>query len=212
MSTCPEYIVDYMHEYLDGDISREHEQQLKKHLQMCSDCQQHMHQLSDTIAFVKSAAHIYAPLHFENEVMNRLPKRVHGVGVQKWIRRHPLFIAAAVFFLFMSVTLLGNYPNDNQFSVTKQPNLVVEGETVIVPEGEVVKGDIVVKNGDIVIEGEVDGNVTVINGEYMASTAVVTGQIEEVDEVFEWIWYEMKSVANDFMSLFDSGEINDEKK
>ena len=113
-------------------------------------------------------------------------------------------MAAAVFFLFMSATLLGSYPNDNQFSVTKQPNLIVDGETVIVPAGEVVKGDIVVKNGTIVIEGEVDGNVTVINGDYMASTKVVTGQIEEVDEAFEWLWYEMKQMFNGFISLFDS--------
>ena len=33
MKTCPSTIVDYMHEYLDGDISREHEQELKQHLQ-----------------------------------------------------------------------------------------------------------------------------------------------------------------------------------
>ncbi|SOC24685.1 anti-sigma factor RsiW [Ureibacillus xyleni] len=202
MSTCPQNIVDYMHEYLDGDISRDHEQQLKKHLQACSDCQQHMHQLSDTIAFVKSAAHITAPPNFEEQVMKRLPKAKQRLGVQKWLRRHPIIVAAAVFLFFMSATLLSNYPND-EFSVTKQPNLVVDGQTVIVPEGEVVKGDIVVKNGDIVIEGEVDGNVTVINGQYMASTAVVTGQIEEIDETFEWLWYEMKEMANDFMSLFE---------
>ena len=64
------------------------------------------------------------------------------------------------------------------------------------------------KNGTIVIEGEVDGNVTVINGvineDYMASTAVVTGQIEEVDETFEWLWYEMKQMFNSFISLFES--------
>ena len=202
MSTCPQYIVDYMHEYLDGDISREHEQQLKKHLQVCSKCQQHMHQLSDTIAFVKSAAHITAPPNFEEQVMKRLPKPKQRLGVQKWLRRHPIIVAAAVFLFFMSATLLNNYPND-EFSVTKQPNLVVDGQTVIVPEGEVVKGDIVVKNGDLVIEGEVDGNVTVINGQYMASTAVVTGQIEEIDETFEWLWYEMKRMANDFMALFE---------
>lgn len=153
MSTCPQHIVDYMHEYFDGDISREHEQQLKKHLQVCSDCQQHMHQLSDTIAFVKSAAHITAPPHFEEQVMKRLPKGKNRVGLQKWFRRHPIIVAAAVFFLFMSATLLSSYPND-EFSVTKQPNLIVDGQTVIVPEGEVVKGDIVVKNGDIVIEGK----------------------------------------------------------
>ena len=204
MVTCPKHYIDYMHDYLDGDISREHEQELKKHLQGCGECQQHMHELSDTIAFIKSATHIMAPPSFEENVMNRLPKRKNTVGIQKWLRRHPIIVAAAVFFLFMSATLLGSYPNDNQFSVTKQPNLIVDGETVIVPAGEVVKGDIVVKNGTIVIEGEVDGDVTVINGDYMASTAVVTGQIEEVDEAFEWLWYEMKQMFNSFISLFES--------
>ncbi len=206
MSTCLNDYVEYMHEYLDGDISREHEQDLKKHLQSCAACQQHMHELSDTIAFIKSATHITAPPSFEENVMNRLPKRKNTAGIQKWLRKHPIFIAAAVFFLFMSATLLGSYPNDNQFSVTKQPNLIVNGQTVTVPAGEVVEGDIVVKNGTIVIEGEVDGNVTVINGEYMASTAVVTGQIEEVDQAFEWLWYEMKQMFNGFVSLFESGE------
>lgn len=206
MSTCQKNYVDYMHEYLDGDISREHEQDLKKHLQSCSACQRHMHELSDTIAFIKSATHITAPPSFEENVMNRLPKRKNTVGIQRWLRKHPIIVAAAVFFLFMSATLLGSYPNDNQFSVTKQPNLIVDGQTVTVPAGEVVKGDIVVKNGTIVIEGEVDGNVTVINGEYMASTAVVTGQIEEVDQAFEWLWYEMKQTFNSFIALFEAEE------
>lgn len=69
----------------------------------------------------------------------------------------------------------------------------MENDTVIVPEGEVVEGDLVVKNGDLRIEGQVDGNVTIINGDkYMASAGNVTGDIDEIDEVFEWIWYKMK--------------------
>jgi anti-sigma factor RsiW len=202
MKTCASHFVDYMHEYLDGDISREHEQALKQHLQSCSSCQQHMHELSDTVAFIKSAAHITAPPSFEEQVISRLPKRKNAVGIQRWFRQHPIIVAAAVFCLFMSATLLGSFPNDEHFSVTKQPNLIVDGQTVRVPEGEVVKGDIVVKNGDIVIEGEVDGNVTVINGNYMASTAVVTGQVQEIDQAFEWLWYKIKKGFNEFVALF----------
>ena len=59
------------------------------------------------------------------------------------------------------------------------------------------------KNGDIVVEGEVDGNITVINGSYMASTAVVTGEVEEIDEMFQWLWYNMKKVTTDFVALFE---------
>ncbi|MGC7928995.1 anti-sigma factor family protein [Lysinibacillus sp. VIII_CA] len=205
MNTCPEHIIDYMHDYLDGDISREHEQELKQHLHTCNDCKQLMHELSETIAFVKSASHITAPPDFEAAVMARLPKPKSRVGIQKWIHRHPFFVAAAVFCLFMSATLLGSFMDDQHFSVTKQPNLVVDGQTVIVPAGEVVKGDIVVKNGDLVVEGEVDGNVTVINGQYMASSAVVSGRIEEIDEVFEWLWYTIKNSVKTAMT-FDEKE------
>ena len=91
--------------------------------------------------------------------------------------------------------------DDQNFSVSKQPNLVVEGQTVIVPEGEVVKGDIVVKNGDLLVEGEVDGNVTIINGQYMASSAVVSGNIEEIDEAFEWLWYTIKNSVKAAMTF-----------
>ena len=64
MSTCPDHIVQYMHEYLDGDISREHEQELKTHLRNCEDCQKHMQELTSTIAFVKSAAVIASTSKF----------------------------------------------------------------------------------------------------------------------------------------------------
>ena len=50
-----------------------------------TDCQQHMHELSDTVAFIKSAAHITAPPHFEEQVMKRLPKRKNRVGIQKLV-------------------------------------------------------------------------------------------------------------------------------
>ena len=100
--------------------------------------------------------------------------------------------------------LFSSYGNDQQFSVSNQPNLIVEGQTVLVPAGEKVKGDIVVKNGTLRIEGEVDGDVTVISGsKYMASTAIVTGELEEIDKVFDWIWYKMKKTSKDIFSPKD---------
>ncbi len=206
MSRCPEHIVQFMHEYLDGDISHEHEQELKAHMRNCEDCQKHMQELTTTIAFVKSAAVIEATPNFVEHVMQRLPKRKIRSSAQRWLRRHPILVAVAMFCILMSASLFSDYKNDQEFAFTKQPNLQVEGQTVIVPEGKTVKGDIVVKNGDIVVKGEVDGNITVINGKYMASTANVTGQIEEVDQVFEWLWYKIKSSAKTAWSFIDKSE------
>lgn len=207
MNICPEHIVHYMHEYLDGDISLEHEVELKAHLADCSSCQQHMHELSKAAAFVQSASHISAPNNFADGVMARLPKETSKVGMKRWFHRHPLLTAAAMFMILMSTSLFSSFNDDQQFSFTKQPNIVVEGEKVIVPAGEIVKGDLVVKNGDLQIDGEVYGDVTVINGtQYMASTANVTGEIEEINQVFDWLWYKMKAGAKDVASFFDGQE------
>jgi anti-sigma factor RsiW len=154
--------------------------------------------MSDSIALLENIEPMQAPEGFVEGVMNRLPKEKKQAGAQRWLRKHPLLAAVALFFLMMSVSTFSSFGNDQQFSVTKQPNLVVEGETVLVPEGEVVKGDVVVKNGELRVDGEVDGNITVIGGsKYMASTAVVTGEVEEIDKAFDWLWYKIKTTAKD---------------
>ncbi|PLR75805.1 anti-sigma factor [Bacillus sp. V3-13] len=202
---CPEEIVEYMHEYLDDEISAEHEQELRKHLQDCPDCQTHFHELKKAIALVQSTSHIQAPLNFTADVMSRLPKENRKIGIQRWFRHHPFLTAASLFLVLMMGSLFSAWnEEDQQFSVSKQPNLIVENNTVIVPKGEVVEGDVTVKNGNLKIEGEVKGNVTVINGEnYLASAGQVTGEIKEVNEMFDWIWYHIKKTAKEVVNIFD---------
>ena len=211
MNTCSEQIVHYMHAYLDGDINLDDEQKLMKHLKECPACDDLMASMSDITTLLESAAPVQAPEGFVDGVMKRLPKEKSQVGMQRWLRGHPLIAAAALFFILMSVSIFSNYGNDQQFSVTKQPNLIIEGETVLVPEEETVKGDIVIKNGKLRVEGEVDGNITVINGsKYMASTAVVTGSIEEVDQAFDWLWYKIKKTVKDIFPSSNQDEEIDE--
>ncbi|NKE07934.1 MULTISPECIES: anti-sigma factor family protein [Mesobacillus] len=211
---CPEQFIDYMHEYLDEEISEEHEKVLREHLQSCKDCQEYFRELNKAIALVQSTSHIQAPEDFTSKVMAGLPKEKKKTEIQRWFRSHPLVTAASLFLALMTASIFSTWNEDHQFSVSKQPNLVVENDTVIVPEGEVVKGDVVVRNGKVKIDGEVQGNVTVINGElisgenYMASAGNVTGEITEVNEVFEWIWYHIKKTAKNTADLFE----NDEKE
>jgi anti-sigma factor RsiW len=201
-----------MHEYLDEEISAEHEKELRAHLQSCEECQNHFHELKKTIALVQSTSHIQAPDNFTANVMAKLPKEKRKVGVQRWFRQHPLLTAASLFLVLMMGSLISSWDQDHQLSVSKQPNLVVQNDKVIVPEGEVVKGDVVVKNGTLEIQGQVEGNVTVINGEqYMASAGKVTGEIEEVNAIFEWIWYHIKKASKDIVSVFDNDEAEKEK-
>lgn len=206
---CPNEIIEYMHDYLDEEITAENEKQLRLHLEMCEDCQRHFHELKKAIALVQSTSHVHAPSDFTAKVMAKLPKEKKKVGLQRWFRNHPVITAAALFLILMTGSLMSTWNENKQFSVSKNPNLVIENNTAIVPKGKVVHGDIVVKNGDIKIEGEVNGDVTLINGEkYLASAGQVTGEIREINEVFDWIWYHIKNTGKDVINIFS----NDEKK
>ncbi|MGZ4161385.1 MAG: zf-HC2 domain-containing protein [Neobacillus sp.] len=201
---CPEQIIEFMHDFLDEEIERENELLLREHLQGCKECETIFSELKKTIAFVKSTSNIKAPTNFTANVMTHLPKEKKKVGYQRWLKKHPLLAAASLFFILMMGSLLSTWNLDQEFSVSKQKNLIVKNNTVIVPKGETVKGDVVVRNGKLKIEGEIQGNVTVINGEkYMASAGHVTGQIEEVNQAFDWIWYQIKKTAYEVIDIFE---------
>lgn len=200
---CSPEAVSLIHKYLDEDITTNEEKELKQHLQKCKDCQNHFHELKKTIALVKSVNHVEPPDDFTRKVMDKLPKEKRSIGYKRWFKAHPLLTAAAVFLLLMTGSLFSTWTNDQQFSVSKQENIEIQDHTVIVPEGKVVKGDLVVRNGNVKVEGEVQGNVVVINGEkYLASAGNVTGEMEEINAVFDWIWYHIKDFVKEAAALF----------
>ncbi|WP_243388299.1 anti-sigma factor family protein [Bacillus kexueae] len=205
---CPSNVHDLIHRHMDGELNAEEEKRFKEHMQSCEECMKHYQELNKAVAFVQSTSHVHAPADFTANVMKKLPKEKRTVSMNRWFRSHPLLVAASLFILLMTGSLFTSYQED-KFSVTKHDNLVVENHTVIVPEGETVNGNIIVRNGDIKIEGKVNGDVTVINGDvingdqYLASAGQVTGQIEEVDQLFEWLWFELKSLAKEVVNIFE---------
>ncbi len=196
MNRCPEHIVDLMHTYLDGDIRHDEEADLRAHLSSCQECRTLMDELKETVLLFNQVEPIPAPAGFTKGVMQALPKQKKTIGFSRFLRRHPMLVAAAMFLVLMSATLFSSYGNTGQLSYTKQPDLIVDGSTITVPAGKVIDGDLTIKNGHLIIEGQVNGNVTVIKGsKYQASSAVVTGEIQEIDEVFDWLWYKIKSTV-----------------
>ncbi|SDM93533.1 anti-sigma factor family protein [Sediminibacillus halophilus] len=200
--SCDKEIVNLMHIYLDGNLSKEQENKLRNHLQSCEACQKHFHELKRTVTMLKSSSEIQAPSDFTANVMNSLPKEKRRVGFMRWFKAHPIITAAAIFFIFMFSGIFSAWNQDGQLSVSKQKNLIIQDDTVIVPEDVVVDGDLVVKNGDVKIEGEVNGDVVIINGDHlMASAGQVSGDLKEVNQLFDWIWYHIKDVTKSVFSL-----------
>jgi len=201
---CPEHIIELMHEYLDGEIDPEKELILQEHLKGCKECEVIFNELKRTVSIVQSISQMQLPSDFTANVLARLPKEKKKVVISRLLKQHPFIAAASLFIVLMAGSAISTWNTNQEFSVSKQKNLIVQNNTVIVPKGEVVKGDVIVRNGTLKIEGEVQGDVTVINGkEYMASAGHVTGEIDEVNEVFDWIWYHMKRTIRETGELFE---------
>lgn len=197
MKECHGDIEEYMDDYLDGDITDEHAALLKEHIAQCSECRVIFQELNKTVAFLQSTT-MEAPSEFTKNVMSNLPRQSkRSTKIKKWLQHNPVLIAASMFILLMGGTMFSYWEEDQQFSFSKDPNLVVHKQTVIVPAGKTMKGNLVVRNGDVKVEGKVDGNVTVIHGEnYLAGAGEVTGEIEEIDQIFEWLWFRIKGVTS----------------
>lgn len=199
---CDHEAVKLMHHYLDGDLSQKDEQLLRSHLESCEACQKHFRELKKTVAFVTATSDIKTSSNFTSKVMAQLPKEKKGMTVKRWFKAHPIFTAAAIFFIFMVGGIFSSWNQDQQLTYPKGKELIVESDTVIVPEGVTIEEDLEIKNGNLRVEGEVLGDITMINGEHLsASAGKVVGDIKEVDQVFSWLWYKLKGFMQNVFSL-----------
>ncbi|WP_163538735.1 zf-HC2 domain-containing protein [Gracilibacillus sp. YIM 98692] len=198
--SCDKEIVEMMHQYLDGDLDKSEEKKLRAHLQSCQACQHHFHELKRTVALVTANVDLQPSPDFTKKVMSQLPTEKKRNSVIRWMRVHPMITAAAIFFILMMSGVFSAW-NQDQLSYPTGKNLIVKNDIVIVPEGVTINEDIEIQNGNVKIEGKVNGDVIVINGEHLtASAGAVSGDIKQIDQIFSWLWYRLKELGQ---SVFD---------
>ncbi|AKG05486.1 MULTISPECIES: zf-HC2 domain-containing protein [Salimicrobium] len=210
---CDNDMIYLMHKYLDESLTEEEQRILGNHLQRCEECQEHFHELkrADTLASDKTG--VTASSSFTNRVMSELPRNRKRTTWIQWFRHHPLVSAAAVFMLLMASGIFSAWNQEDQVTVSKQEGVVIEEGTVVVPEDITVEGDLVVRNGDLKVQGRVDGDVTLINGQLIEGDtsreategeelqAYVSGELNYVNQVFEWMWYHVRNFAEEVFSM-----------
>ena len=140
------------------------------------------------------------PDYFTEKVMQRIATQNTKQSIAlNWFKKHPFGTAAALFIVLMAGYIFSLWEQvPFRAEVQGSGQITYEGDqTVVVPKGEVIKGNLVVQNGKVKIEGQVDGNVILINSDsLLASAGHVTGDIEEVNQIMDWIWYHIKQFFN----------------
>jgi anti-sigma factor RsiW len=190
-----------MHEYLDGDLAGTPLTELKKHLLTCPACSQNFKQLQSAEAIVRSLPHVTAAMDLTDRIMAGLPKQRKRNAWLEWIKRHPAVSVASMFlFVMLSSSLsLWNQDTDMVVKGASLDQVVIQGDTVTVPAGNTVNGNLMVKRGKIKVDGVIKGNLVVIDGSYnLASTAHISGKIKQIDQALDWLWFEV----NQYVGLF----------
>ncbi|SDJ09424.1 anti-sigma factor family protein [Alteribacillus bidgolensis] len=203
---CNKEYETQLHKYLDGEMIDSERTEFHNHLDACEECAAHYKELKKAVMLVQSSSHIEAPEGFTEAVMERLPVKKKRKNWKKWMRQHPILVAASLFVFLMTSSVLSVWVDQSgeELTVIGSQDVEIDRDNgmVVVPEGEIVEGDLFVKNGRVEVEGEITGDLTVINGDqYLASAGKVSGEIEEVDQALEWIWYHTKRITSDVFSF-----------
>ncbi|MDQ0256049.1 anti-sigma factor RsiW [Evansella vedderi] len=213
---CTNENAKLIHKYLDEEMTLLEKKKLESHLVTCSICERHLRELRKTVAIIQSASHIEAPKSFTDSVMSRLPAQPRRNKWKTWVRKHPFTITAATFFLVFLISLNSIWNGgDKEITVKGDGQFIVDEKrgVVLIPEGETISGDLIIRNGNIEVAGEVLGSITVINGSvingehYLASAGSVSGEIREINRMFDWLWFQVKSFVSEALN-FVNGKDN----
>lgn len=195
---CSKERQNLIHQVIDGEASEQDVHELNAHMQTCRVCREKYNELRGLDKQLKALPLPDVPLHFTDRVIQSLETPRVPIRRTDWLRRHPALFSAACFAILMLGFILSFNSNDNFQAEVVRGNgqLTYAGpNTVVVPKSEVIKGDLIVKNGNVKIDGKVEGNVILINSHsMMASAGQVTGKIEKVNRIIGRIWYTIKSI------------------
>lgn len=199
---CQDKYIEIMNNVIDGDGTPDETTFLNKHLETCATCQEHFQDLKMIDQNLHQRELEEPSDNFTASVMSHIqPRKKQNRWIQ-WMKYHPMVSAAAVFLVLMTGYIFSAWsqaPFEAYVQGGEQMGIQYKeaDNTVIVPEGQVIRGDLVVKNGKVKILGKVDGNVILIKSEKLrASAGSVTGEIEEVNQVLEWMWFHIKGYYN----------------
>lgn len=188
-----------LHEYVDRELPLDRTAALKEHLKECAQCKKKLIQLEKVDALIKSWPETRVSEGLTERIMQALPPAKKSNPWYTRVRKYPGLSAAAVFVFLMTASFVTLWDEDKEMLVkgSDLQSIKIEGDTVIVPKGSTVAGDLTVSNGKLQVEGEVQGNLIVIDGSIaQASTAHISGKVTQIDEAFSWLWFKV----NDLLS------------
>lgn len=164
-----------LHDRLDDAIDQEAREQLEQHLLGCSDCRSAEQSLRWTVDRLEVFTRVKAPQGFTDQVISSLPR----TGGR--LTSRVLSLAAALVLLLASPIYFSNILSHPQVICSDHQASIIQTEGgFVVPKDQIVRGNITVYRSNLLVKGQVFGDVQVVDGQLQLEAASqVTGQISE---------------------------------
>ncbi|GAX88413.1 zf-HC2 domain-containing protein [Effusibacillus lacus] len=174
---------------LDDELEGAFRDQVEQHITGCPDCRQHYVELGLVVHKLSSAEWQKAPAGFTENVLEalehaHLARRNWRVPLVRWTG-----LTAAAAFIF-SLGVWWSMPNHFSVTANSSEGLIVKENQVIIPKGQEYKGNLIIHNGSVIVEGKVDGNIVAMNGQiYKQTGADISGHTKEINEALQMVGY-----------------------
>lgn len=163
---------------------------LQYHLEGCKDCRSYLNdslQLEETLRNLPSLS---APENFTSDLLAKLPKQRRKTVPSEYLspRIRALGATAALAVLLGSpLYMLVESPRPTVKSTDLNAQFYIVENTVFLPEGAVVRGDITVYNAKLLLAGRVEGTILLMSSDLTTeSTGCITGTVQSGT----WSWFE----------------------
>lgn len=164
-----------LHDLVDDDIDQANRKQLQQHLQGCSDCQEAEWSLRKTVDMLHEFSAVQAPDGFTAQLIRQLPRSSGR------LMSRILTVAAVLLLVLASPLYFSNTLSQPQLICRDRQALIVQEDgRFVIPADEVVRGSITVYRSDLLVQGQVLGDVQVVDGRLqLESSGSVSGIVSE---------------------------------
>ncbi|SEQ34809.1 hypothetical protein [Piscibacillus halophilus] len=209
---CNQIFEEELHRLLNSELTHDEENCLKHHLMECKECQTHYQELKKVDHQLLEIEDVQIPNDLKQNILNQLPKDSKTKKFSKSVKEHPLISAAVVFFIMLFASTLSSFHSNQQMSLSKHEDVITEGDRVIIPKSAIIEGDFIVRNAEVVLEGKVKGNLTLVNSQIVDShnhhdmqvaswSHHVDGKVVEIDQYFAWMYHKVEHEFKNFLSF-----------
>ena len=176
-------------DYVDGNLAPLVEREVKSHLVSCSSCAEEAERLkkiSDELSRLGTTTTDEVLL-----VVKKVQKAVRKDG--RWCKKRRLKIAGAVAASIAALLLWSTYfrPGPVSFEINGKDIAFHAMEKTVVVDASRLPGDLTVIGGDVYVTGEIEGNVTSIDGRIVAKVedgSVLSRVKRALIEIWQRIW------------------------